>query len=203
MHSENWLLRKPNRLFIIYVLVLFCSCATQKKYPVSKSPVSPAKKSSSEYNKTPDTRNASVNNSALLSYQEKYEPLLGSKAAITNPALYLFMDEWLKTPYKYGGSSKAGVDCSRLSIFLMKEVYHKTISGSSADIFKQATPVLKEQLTEGDLVFFKINSSTVSHMGVYLVNGKFIHSTTQAGVIISDLKDAYYNKYFFSAGRVR
>ncbi|MEO6167843.1 MAG: C40 family peptidase [Chitinophagales bacterium] len=185
------------------MLLLFSSCSTQKKTTVSRSPASANKKESSALSNVTSPERTTENSSSLRSYQEKYRPLLGSPASLTNPALFQFMNEWLKVPYKYGGNSKAGVDCSRLSIFMMQDVYHKTISGSSADIFRQTRPVSNEGLQEGDLVFFKINSTTVSHMGVYLVNNKFIHSTTQAGVIISDLNDVYYRKYFFSAGRVK
>ncbi|MEP7129451.1 MAG: NlpC/P60 family protein [Chitinophagales bacterium] len=179
------------------------SCSTQKKTSSTKPPASSKEKRDaaiSDYNSKPKS---ATETSLLISYQEKYANLFGEPKAVTNLALFQFMDEWMKVPYKYGGNSKSGVDCSRLSILLLKEVYHKEITGSSTDIMKQTEPVSKEHLKEGDLVFFKINSATVSHMGVYLANNKFLHSTTQAGVIISDLNDAYYKKYFFAGGRAR
>lgn len=58
-------------------------------------------------------------------------------------------------------------------------------------------------MKEGDIVFFKIRQSEVSHVGLYLGNDKFIHSSTSNGVIISDLKEEYYQKYFWGGGRLK
>ena len=77
------------------------------------------------------------------------------------------------------------------------------MSGSSAEIFKACSPVDRGRLQEGDLVFFKINSSQISHVGVYLANENFVHATLQSGVIISSLNEAYYSKYFFKGGRLK
>ncbi|MBK9730458.1 MAG: C40 family peptidase [Chitinophagaceae bacterium] len=183
--------------------MMLYSCSTQKKTSSIKPPASSKEKREAAINDTISKHKGATEATLLISYQEEYANLLGTPEEINNLALFQFMDEWMTVPYKYGGNSKSGVDCSRLSILLMKEVYHKVISGSSADIIKQTEPVSKDHLKEGDLVFFKINSATVSHMGVYLANDRFLHSTTQAGVVISDLNDAYYKKYFFAGGSVR
>ena len=117
--------------------------------------------------------------------------------------LYEFIDEWMYVPYLYGGISRKGVDCSGFASLLFDAVYNKKINGSSADLCTIASPVSSQQLREGDLVFFKINSPKVSHVGTYLLHNKFIHATVQGGVIISDLNEPYYKKYFYSAGRVK
>lgn len=150
------------------------------------------------YEKNHDT----VNKPSIRAYREKYAVLLGTNIALENPALYPFMDEWLGAPYRYGGNSGAGVDCSRLSILLMQEVFGKKISGSSAAICNQTKPVAEKNLQEGDLVFFKINSSSINHMGVYLTNYKFIHATVQAGVTVSDLREKYYQSSLAQCGRL-
>jgi len=135
--------------------------------------------------------------------QLKYSALLDvSPNEISNLKLYRFADEWMSTPYKYGGKSKSGIDCSGFCELLQKEVYDRNICCSSAEIFSQCKAIRINDLHEGDLVFFKINSESVSHMGVYLENHKFIHATTKSGVTISDLNDAYYTKYFYKAGRL-
>lgn len=186
------------------VLMLLASCSTQKKTAASKPDASRS------INKPPPSGLSgkareldAINAARLVAYQEKYQGVLGSQTAVNNLALFDFIDEWMYTPYQYGGNSKSGIDCSRLSILLLQEVYHKSVTGSSADISRQTEPVAKNKLKEGDLVFFDINSDEVSHMGVYLANDKFIHSTAKAGVIISDLNDAYYSKYFTGGGRVK
>ncbi len=57
-------------------------------------------------------------------------------------------------------------------------------------------------MREGDLVFFKTNGSSVSHVGVYLINDKFVHASTSSGVMISDLNETYWKKYYVGGGRV-
>lgn len=122
---------------------------------------------------------------------------------IKNEKLYQFIDEWYATPYKYAGFDKTGIDCSGFTCKLYESVYQKKISRASRDIYTSANEVEKQDLKEGDFVFFKIESKNVSHVGVYLMNGKFVHASTKKGVIISDLNEPYYQKYFFKGGRIK
>lgn len=136
--------------------------------------------------------------------QTKYSAMLGVEPGrITNFALYQFIDEWYGTPYLYGGKTRNGVDCSGLTGNLYAQVFHKTISGSSASLFQACEPLEKSELKEGDLVFFRIDGNKISHVGIYLQNGKFVHATTKKGVMINDLKEEYYSKYFFKGGRIK
>jgi hypothetical protein len=136
--------------------------------------------------------------------QKKYSAILGvNENAITNIALYNFIDEWYSVPYKSAGKTKAGVDCSGFVSLLYAQVYKKTISGPSTSIFDECSMVAEKNLEEGDLVFFKINSDKVSHIGVYLQNRHFVHASVHNGVIISSLDEAYYKKYFFKGGKLK
>lgn len=116
--------------------------------------------------------------------------------------LYTKISEWIGTPYHYGGNSKKGIDCSRLVIELTNSIYYDSINGSSATLYRESQKLNKNQLYEGDLVFFKINSSSVSHVGVYLQDDLFVHATRSKGVIISSLNESYYIKYFYKGGRI-
>lgn len=121
----------------------------------------------------------------------------------SNAALYNEVYGWLGVPYRWGGMTKAGADCSGFASAVYKNVYSFNVGGSAGDIYKMLTPVEKTDLKEGDLVFFKINRTYISHVGIYLSNNKFIHETSWGhGVMISDLNDAYYTLYYFSAGRI-
>ena len=136
--------------------------------------------------------------------KKKYSRLLGvSEKEITNAKLYSFIDDWYGVPYKYGGKNKEGIDCSGFASKLYKEVFGKEISGTAASICKQCVKISKEKLREGDLVFFKIETKEISHVGVYLKNNKFVHATTKAGVMIDDLNEKYYSNYFETAGRLQ
>ncbi len=135
--------------------------------------------------------------------KEKYALLLNiDESKISNVKLYFFIDEWYGVPYKYGGKNKNGIDCSNFTSTLYNTVYNKSLTGTSSSIFGQCKTISKSNLTEGDLVFFKIEGDNISHIGVYLQNNKFVHATTKKGVMIDDLDEAYYKKYFFKAGRL-
>ena len=124
-----------------------------------------------------------------------------SENEIRDKKLYEFVGEWYGVPYKFGGCSKSGTDCSCLTINLYSAVYMKQLPRSADEMAKACDKVRESRAEEGDMVFFKINSKTVSHVGVVLKNNKFIHASTSKGVLISDLSEAYYKKYFYCFGR--
>ena len=120
----------------------------------------------------------------------------------SNLNLYYLMYNWVGTPYQFGGSTKNGIDCSGFTKMLVAEIYKINLTRDSRSMFKQCNPVAKSALKEGDLVFFNIARGQISHVGVYLGNNKFIHSSTQKGVIMSDLREGYYKRYFYKGGRL-
>lgn len=139
--------------------------------------------------------------SKIDSFYEKYTINL---KACDNPELYNEIFRWYRTCYRYGGNSSNGIDCSHFVNMLYEKIYGKKLNSSSASIFAQCKVVKggKDEYAEGDLLFFKIKHKRISHIGIYLQHGKFAHATTQAGVIISDLSEAYYKRRFFKTGRV-
>lgn len=148
------------------------------------------------------TKTEEPSKATVKKLQVKYAAMLGvDESRIDNEKLYIFIDEWYGVPYKYGGKSKAGVDCSGFTCILYKEALNRQIQGSAAGLYEMCKAVKKDDLEEGDLVFFKINSNKISHVGVYLQNNKFVHASTKRGIIINDLDEPYYKKYFFKGGR--
>ena len=122
-------------------------------------------------------------------------------SATSNMKLFHFVYDWIGTPYHFGGSSRRGIDCSAFTKELYSEVFNLDIKRSSRDIFSMVNPVGKDDLKEGDLVFFKIHSRRISHVGIYLGGGKFAHASSR-GVAISSLDDNYYSRYFYRGGRL-
>ncbi len=111
--------------------------------------------------------------------------------------------EWAGTRYRYGNAAKQkGTDCSGFVGAIYKDVYGINLSRSSAGIWPQCKAVEKKDLREGDILFFKIKKNRISHVGLYLGNNKFIHAAVLGGVIISDLDEPYYKKYFYMGGRI-
>ena len=120
-----------------------------------------------------------------------------------NKTLYDTIDVWLGSPYCYAGNTRNGVDCSGFVNTLYSNVYQSSIGArNSGDIYKKITKVDKDELTEGDLVFFRMRKKKITHVGLYLGNGKFVHASTSSGVIISDLSEPYYKKYYAGGGHL-
>jgi len=123
---------------------------------------------------------------------------------LQNFDLAQLVNEWVGTPYRMGGTSKKGIDCSGFTRMLYREAYCTDLLRSSRDMISQITQVKdKSELKEGDLLFFKIYRHRVSHVGVYLKDGYFVHASTQNGVEIASLSMPYYQKTFFKAGRIQ
>jgi murein DD-endopeptidase / murein LD-carboxypeptidase len=149
-----------------------------------------------------ETSAADSNAASENALKKKYANTLGvNPDDIKNHALYRFVDSWYGVPYLYGGKNKQGVDCSGFSCALYRDVYKKNMAGSAATLFTKCKAVKEKDLKEGDLVFFKIGSDKISHVGVYLQNNRFVHASTKRGVVISSLTEAYYQNYFFKGGR--
>ena len=135
--------------------------------------------------------------------QFKYAIILGEAVeTINNAKLINFMEEWYGTPYQFGGDTKKGIDCSAFTCVLMDTVYGVTLPRTAKSQFNSNTKIRKEDLKEGDLVFFNTTGG-ISHVGVYLANNKFIHAAASGGVMISDLDDAYFKKRYIGAARAR
>lgn len=134
----------------------------------------------------------------------KYANMLGVlPQVITNDLLYSFIDEWYGTRYRLGGTDHNGIDCSAFVQRLYARVFNINLFRTAAEQFKGCQSLWsKEDLNEGDLVFFNIRTKRISHVGIYLMNDYFVHSSTSQGVMISKLSDAYWRKYYAGAGRV-
>ncbi len=132
-----------------------------------------------------------------------YSQVFGvSESSILNFDLYQSVESWLGTPYRYAGKSDKGIDCSTFVNKIYDQVYCFLLNGNSAEMASKVSKVPRNDLKEGDLVFFKINRRSISHVGVYLGNDKFAHASRSKGVIVSDLNHPYYRKYFVKGGRV-
>lgn len=110
---------------------------------------------------------------------------------------------YLGTPYRYGGASRNGIDCSGLVMNVYQKALGLRLPHSTTGLAQLGVPVSVRGLVFGDLLFFQIGNATdVSHVGIYLYDTKFVHSSRR-GVVISDFsQDAYYRKNFFEARRI-
>jgi len=113
--------------------------------------------------------------------------------------------EWLGTRYRYGGISRRGIDCSGFTQRVMQSVLSVNIPRVSR---RQATALVrigKDSLQFGDLIFFTGTNRKirrVGHVGIYIGNGVFAHSSTGRGVVFSHLSDGHYRERFLFGGRI-
>lgn len=116
------------------------------------------------------------------------------------------LKSWIGTPYRYGGNSRSGVDCSGLVCQVYQNVYGMTLSRRSEDQYRYDIKnyLAGNQLNTGDLVFFSIDNKAgnVNHVGIYLDEYMFVHAGSK-GVVIDDLRKAYWIKYWIAGGKVK
>ena len=149
------------------------------------------------------TTNTSISNIEIASsLQFKYAQILNRNVEfIINSSLFSFIDEWWATRYRYGGTSKKGIDCSAFTSLLMSTVFAVKLPRTAREQFNESEKVGKDEMIEGDLVFFNTRGG-VSHVGVYLGDYYFVHASTNQGVVISSLEEPYYEKRFIGGGRI-
>ena len=119
---------------------------------------------------------------------------------IQNMPLYQSIDEWYGTPYRYGGSTKYGIDCSAFVQAIFISAFGITLPRTAREQYNVTHHISRTELQEGDLLFFNTQGG-VSHVGIYLQNNKFVHASV-SGVTITDMFEPYYVRHFVAAGRI-
>lgn len=176
-------------LCLIFIVFLFSSCASKKK--VSHGTKDNVRETSTS--KTTVKRGKS-------NLTEYYSDVLGVSPSKLNPTLYAVIDQWMDVPHRLGGMDMKGIDCSGFVTTVYEDVYGQKLPRISRDMANQVKRKYENDLKEGDLVFFSFGGKGVDHVGIYLHNGKFVHVSTKSGVVISNLKDGWYYKYFTRCG---
>lgn len=127
-------------------------------------------------------------------------PLDGSE----NIELLRTVDEWMGAPYRWGGCSESGVDCSCLVKSIYAEVYGLDLNRTVRTLLKESLePVEPCRLREGDLLFFDMKDRGISHVGIYLKNQAFVHAASSRGVMINRLTQPFYRSRLVKAARPR
>jgi hypothetical protein len=135
---------------------------------------------------------------------KKYAAMLGlDPCELTNFSLYQFIEKWYGANYKLGGCDSAGIDCSSFAQKLYNTIYGIDLDRTAKEQFGNCKRIKHpKEAKEGDLVFFHVHSRRITHVGIYLANDYFVHASSSQGVVISNLNDSYWHKYFAGCGRI-
>ena len=111
--------------------------------------------------------------------------------------------KYLNTPYKYGGNTKDGMDCSAFTQILYRDVFNINLERSARLQYTQGSIVAEsEELKVGDLVFFNTRKRVKpGHVGIYIGDNLFAHASTKKGVTITALDYDYYSRVYMGARR--
>jgi cell wall-associated NlpC family hydrolase len=135
----------------------------------------------------------------------KIEPNQLSDNALStsgNENLTSTVQKYMGIPYKWGGEDISGMDCSGFTRCVFRDLAGLNLPHSAKGQYGLGSAVPAENLRAGDLVFFKINRFTISHVGIYLGNGTFAHASRSEGVTITDFADEYYQRTYRGAKRL-
>jgi cell wall-associated NlpC family hydrolase len=143
---------------------------------------------------------------ASCSSAPKYRPT----AAVTDPVpaepkqveVVQYAKSFLGTPYRNGGATHEGVDCSGFVMSVYKR-FDVRLPRTSLAQSRVGSPIQPVDMAPGDLVFFRTSGGSVSHVGIYIGSGQFIHASTSARrVRIDEMEHDYYRRRFVTARRV-
>ncbi|MDO5058486.1 MAG: C40 family peptidase [Neisseria sp.] len=170
---------KPANLLLFAVLPLLLSACGSSNPPVSAK-------------KRPSAHTASAVKPVRIRHIDQHSG---------GQELMLHAMDLVGTPYRWGGSSDSGFDCSGMIQFVYKNALNVNLPRTSRDMAAASRNIGKKQLKTGDLVFFNTSGKGISHVGLYLGNGDFLHAPRSGSSVKTEKLDhPYYAKRFVKAG---
>jgi cell wall-associated NlpC family hydrolase len=121
-------------------------------------------------------------------------------SAASSKSVINIANKYIGTPYKFGGTTPKGFDCSGFVGYSYKKT-GKNLPRTTGDMYKKGKKVAKKSLKKGDLVFFTTYKKGASHVGIYIGGNKFIHSSSK-GVKVDKLSNTYWKANYYGAKRL-
>ncbi|MDF0533466.1 C40 family peptidase [Shewanella yunxiaonensis] len=111
------------------------------------------------------------------------------------------LQQWQGVPYRLGGDSHKGIDCSGFVSVTYQQLLDMSLPRTVEEQAELGFAVTRAQLRSGDLLFFKTGRLR-RHVGIYLGNGEFMHASTSQGVTISSINNEYWHRHYWQARRL-
>lgn len=108
---------------------------------------------------------------------------------------------WRHVPYRYGGLSKRGIDCSGFVHVTYRDLFGIRLPRSTTVLAESGRATSRDNLETGDLVFFRTGRRT-RHVGIYISGGRFMHASKSSGVMLSSLDNPYWAEHYWKSVRV-
>lgn len=170
----------------VVILVILLGCRPYPRYRAGEA-------------KNPDIEESSDENK----FQRK-RAFDKSKTTATRDLMRLgrIIQSYLGTPYEWKSGHDEGLDCSQFVRIVFDEFNRSKLPRMVKKQFETGSRVARLELRYGDLVFFRTEGRSVSHVGIYIGDDEFAHATSSSGVIISSLKDDYWKDRFVAGRRI-
>lgn len=147
---------------------------------------------------------ASTSKNSISNNQQTASTAVNHSMGNDELLFYLLQKEfsyWQATPYRLGGNSKKGIDCSASVQNIYHDAFNISLPRTTERQVQQGYFIYKDQLQVGDLVFFKTGWN-IRHVGIYIGDHKFIHASTNKGVTSSVLNNVYWKGKYWQARRI-
>ncbi len=171
---------------LILFILLFGGCSKEMLYPANYPGLNPQN---------------SQQQTLQTSKETPQDTEIDDKQAALLEKLHAEYKKWENTPYRYGSTGQSGTDCSGFVQAMYKKAFAIDLPRDSSNQVLKGTEVSTSQLQAGDLVFFKINPH-LRHVGIYIGNNSFIHSSTKSGVMISNMGMSYWKSRYWTSRRM-
>lgn len=184
-------------LLFTCLMLLLAGCA-------SRSPVAPESMTEAPAAIRAKQKASSGNSAPDLQAQQEMDALVADVMAEVPPlrvSLEAQHEDWKGVPYRYGGLSPRGVDCSGFVYLTFLSRLGMEVPRTTTELLQSGEKVKRDEIQVGDLVFFRTGPGN-RHVGIYMGNGDFLHASSSQGVMTSSLGNPYWRQRYWQARRL-